>query len=189
MSNPPRRRGEAPPALSSLTRRRLLRAAGAGGLFLLGASWVYRTVRSFEPPGEGRLCLSQGEVSIAERIAEAFFPGPPHVPLSAAEANLGRFADEYIASLYLTEARLFRLLLRTLNLAPVLSRGRSFYWLPLAARQEVLEDWSKSSVQARRAGYQSLRFMFSLGYFEDPGVRRAMGFEFGCALPDPTERR
>lgn len=173
-----------------LTRRRLLKLMGVGGLLLAGGAWIYKTVWRFGPPAKGKACLDKDEFAVCEKIAEAFFPGPPDCPLSAAEAKVADFADRYIAGLYEDNVRLFKLLFRALNLAPVLTYGRSFYWLPLEKRQQVLEDWHRSNLLARRAGYASLRFVFSLGYFEHPRVRAALGLRHGCPLddrPDPAD--
>src|SRR5207249_4194644 len=122
------------------------------------------------PAAPGRVCLTKDELAIVEKISEAFFPGPPDTPLAARDVDLAGFADRYIGGMYEDTIRLFKLLFRAINLAPVLSYGRSFYWLPLAKRQAVLDEWNQSDLLARRAGYASLRFVFSLGYFEDDRV-------------------
>jgi hypothetical protein len=177
--------GAAPgaPALAQpLSRRRLFKVAGAAGLALAGGAWVFKTVWKLGPPGPGLVCLTENEYEISQKVAEAFFPGPPHTPLSANEAALSDFADAYIGGLYEDNARLFKLLFRTLNLSTVLVYGRSFYWLDLSQRQTVLRTWAESNLLARRAGYQSLRFLYAMGYFEDERVRRAVGFKHGCDL-------
>jgi hypothetical protein len=174
-----------PPALLApgrLSRRRLFKALGFGGLALAGGAWIYKTLWKLGPPAPGRVCLTRDEMAINEKLAEAFFPGPPEVPFSAEEIDLPAFVDRYIGGLYDDNIRLFKLLFRAINLAPVLSYGRSFYWLPLAKRREVLEEWDSSDVLARRAGYASLRFVYGLGYFEDDRVREKVGLKFGCAL-------
>ena len=107
--------------------------------------------------------------------------------MSAAEVQLPEFADGYIGGMYEKEQRLFKLLLKAFNLQPVLSEGRTFVALPLEKRQRVLGDWAESKMSARKAGYQSLRFVLSLGYFEDLRVRKALGIRFGCPLPERAD--
>ena len=160
----------------------MLKIAGATGLAFAGAGWVIKTVWKLGPPGAGLTCLTEDENAISEKVAEAFFPGPPHSPFSADQVSLARFADAYIGGLYEDNSRLFKLLFRTLNLSTVLVYGRSFYWLDLDKRREVLETWAQSNLLARRAGYQSMRFLYSMGYFEDDRVRAALGLRHGCDL-------
>jgi 5-carboxymethyl-2-hydroxymuconate isomerase len=93
------------------------------------------------------------------------------------------FVDAYVGNLYEDHHLLFRALVRTLNVSTVVSDGRSFYWLGLRQRQEVLQQWRTSDLRVRRAGYQSLTFAIKLGYFEDDRVRAAGGFTAGCILP------
>ena len=84
--------GPPPPLLSEKpTRRTLLKIAGVGGLLLGGGAWVWRTVGRFGPPAAGLTVFDASEFSILEKIAEAFFPGPPAVPFSAAQVNTARF--------------------------------------------------------------------------------------------------
>jgi hypothetical protein len=165
-----------------LSRRRLFKVAGFGGLALAGGAWVAKTLWRLGPPAKGRVCLTEDEYAINEKVAEAFFPGPPYSPFSAADIGLPAFVDSYIGGLYEDSARLFKMLYRALNLSTVLTFGRSFYWLDLPQRRQVLETWQTSNLLARRASYQSMLFVYSMGYFEDDGVRGALGFKFGCDL-------
>lgn len=172
------------PTAQKLSRRDILKAAGLGGVLLGGGTLLYRSVWEMAPPGEGRWCFSQNEFEVCEKLAEALFPGAPQSPFSAAEVQLAEFADRYVAGLYENERRLFKLLLGAFNVQPLLTHARTFKRLSLARRQEVLEDWAKSQLSVRKAGYQSLRFVLSMGYFEDVRVRAALGIRFGCPLPE-----
>lgn len=168
------------------SRRRLLQVAGAGGLLLLGGGWLFRALRGFGPPAPGLTCFDEGELAIVEHVAEAFFPGPPQMPVSWRDAEVAAFADAHVSGFHAETAQLFRTLLRAINLAPVLSYGHTFCALPLAQRRAVLEDWRKSRFVVRRSGYQSLRFLCAMGYFEHPRVRAALGLRLGC--PGVEER-
>lgn len=186
---PPEEEGETyaldeQPLLSGVTRRWVLRVGGVGGALAATGWWLFGSLKRISPPGAGLRSLTRGELEIAEKIGEAFFPGPPVSPLTAAEVDLAGFVDRYLADMYPSELRLFKILFRVLNLSPVVGYARTFYWLPLADRQEVLEAWARSDVLARRAGYQSLRFIFSMGYFESSRVRAALGLTTGCEGAD-----
>ena len=77
-----------PPLLTTQpTRRGLLQAAGIGGLVLLGGTWVWRTAGRFGPPAAGRLVFDAQEFANLKKICEAFFPGKPDFPYSAAEVQ------------------------------------------------------------------------------------------------------
>ena len=154
---------------------------------LAGGAWISRTIGRFGPPGPGLQVFDPDEFRTVQKACEAFFPGRPEVPFSADEVQTAEFVDAYAGSLYSDVQLLFRVLIRTLNLSPIPTRGRSFYWLPLASRQEVLQEWRTSDLKVRRAGYQSLSFAIKLGYFEDDRVREAAGFKLGCAIP--TDQR
>ena len=129
------------------------------------------------------------EFRVLEKACEAVFPGPPEWPFSADQVQTAAFVDTYVANLYDDHHLLFRTLLRTLNVSTVVSYGRSFYWLGLEKRQEVLQQWRNSDLRLRRAGYQSLTFAIKLGYFEDDRVRAAGGFTPGCAVPQDGRPR
>lgn len=173
-----------PPLLAQKpTRRTLLKALGIGGLVVAGGAWVWKTVGLFGPPAPGLLVFDANEFRILEKACEAIFPGPPEWPYAADQVQTAGFVDAYVASLYDDHHLLFRTLLRTLNVSTIVSHGRSFYWLGLEKRQQVLQQWRNSELRLRRAGYQSLTFAIKLGYFEDDRVRAAGGFTPGCNVP------
>lgn len=173
-----------PPLLTQKpTRRTLIKVLGIGGLLVAGGTWVWRTAGLFGPPAPGRMVFDADEFRILEKVCEAVFPGLPAWPYSADQVQTAGFVDTYVGNLYDDHHLLFRALLRTLNLSTIVSYGRSFYWLGLEQRQQVLQQWRTSDLRVRRAGYQSLMFAIKLGYFEDDRVRTAAGFNAGCNLP------
>lgn len=165
-----------------VSRRTVLKVAGAGGVVLLGGAWLYRTFWRRESPGPGLLCLTQDEFAFCEAVGEAFFPGPPRSPFSAKELDLGHFADRYVNDLYPDKHRLFKVLVRTMNAWPVLRHKATFVHLPLDVRRRVLESWERSPTLLQRASHQTLRILFSVGFFEDLRVRKALNLQFGRDL-------
>jgi len=179
-----------PPALLSarLTRRSLLKAAGIGGALLGAGAWLNGVLRGFGPPKEGLFVFDANEFEVVEKLADAMFPGPPTHPFSAAEIDVARFIDLYVANLYDDTQQLFRMLVRTLNLSTVVSQGAAFHYLPRSRRQKTLAEWATSDLRVRRAGYQSLSFPAHMGYYEDERVRAAAGFTTGCDLSASPDR-
>jgi len=148
-----------------------------------GGTWIYRTVGHFGPPAPGLLVFDEHELSVLESVCDAFFPGPPDWPLSAAEAGTAKFVDRYVGGLYADNHTLFRAFMRTLNLSTVLTHGRTFRLLSNKDRFDVMEGWANSSLYVRRAGNQSLSLIIKMGYFENEKVREAGGFIEGCPIP------
>jgi hypothetical protein len=180
--NPPTT--EAPEAPAQPTRRRFLAWGSISALLIGSGVWFYRTTARFGPPAPGRAVFDANEFAILETVALTLFPGPPQCPYSADEVKVAEHVDDYVGSLYPDTQLLFRALVRTLNLAPVVTYGRSFYFLTPRLRVKVLESWRESEAALRRAGHQSLTFALKMAYFEDPRVRTAVGFTNGCGLAD-----
>ena len=164
------------------TRRRLLKWGGVGAVFITTGVWFYRTTARFGPAAPGRFVFDAQEFEILEQAALTFFPGPPDYPLSGTEVGVAEKVDAYVGSLYADTQLLYRALVRTLNITPVITYGRSFYWLTPGLRAKVLAGWRESESRIRRAGHQSLSFTLKMAYYEDPRVRAAAGFTHGCDL-------
>lgn len=171
--------GEPPRGVS---RRTVLKLAGLGGAIVTGGAWAYQAIWRITSPGPGLAFFTTEELAIAEAIGDTFFPGPPVSPLPAREVGVARFVDGYVAGMFEAEHRLFKLLFRVLDLNAVFRYGRGFVNLPHGHRHALLHAWWTSRLATRRAGYQSLRYVFAMGYFESFKVRRALGVRFGCDL-------
>ncbi len=164
------------------TRRRLLKWGVVGGALLGGGTYVYSAVGRFGPPAPGLKIFDAHELAVLEAACEAYFPGPPLSPFTAAEVGTAQFVDRYVGGLYPDNQILLRALLRTLNLSTVLTHGRTFRWLSPADRFEVLEAWADSNLRFRRAGQQSLSLFIKMGYFENTKVREVSEFVEGCPV-------
>jgi hypothetical protein len=165
------------------TRRRVLKWGTVSALLIGSGVWFYRTTARFGPPAPGRAVFDTNEFQILEAVALTLFPGPPHCPLSADEVRVAERVDDYVGSLYPDTQLLFRALVRTLNITPVVTYGRSFYFLSPTLRTRVLESWRESEAALRRAGHQSLSFALKMAYYEEPRVRDALGITLGCSVP------
>ncbi len=164
------------------SRRRFLKLGIAGAALIGTGTVVYRTVGRFGPPALGYKVFDADELAVLEAACEAHFPGPPEWPLSAKEAGAPAFVDRYLAELYPDNQKLFRALLRTLNLSTLVTHRAQFKNLPVKDRFEVLETWAASSLRLRRGGNQSLTLFIKMGYFENEKVREALGYTYGCEV-------
>jgi hypothetical protein len=166
------------------TRRRVLKWGSVGAVLIGAGAWFYRTPARFGPPAPGRAVFDTNEFEVLEAAAMTVFPGPPVCPYSGADIDIAARVDEYVGGLYPDTQLLFRALVRTLNITPVVTYGRSFYYLTPRLRARVLESWQDSEASLRRAGHQSLTFALKMAYYEDKRVRAAAGFTSGCPIDD-----
>lgn len=153
----------------------------AGAAVLGGGTFVYRSFGRFGPAAAGFRIFDAYELSVLEAVCDAHFPGTDGAP-SAKEAGCAAFVDRYLSELYSEQHTLVRALLRTLNLATVVTHGRTFRFLSVEDRADVLATWASSSLRLRRAGKQSLSFIINLGYFENERVREVLGYTHGCEI-------
>ena len=175
---------EKPRVPGQASRRTFIKRLIAGFSLVALGGVAYRLLFGAGRPAPGNKSLTARETRTAEAVAEAFFPGPPTVPVSARDAELPRFADQYVADLPEDRARLFKLLLRTLEWSTLTTHGSLFSRLPLSSRIDAMESWNTSHLYPRRMAYRSLRFAFAMGYFENERVREAVGWRLGCTPSD-----
>lgn len=126
-------------------------------------------------PQEKRLALALGEAVIPDG----------RVFMGVSERSVGRLED------YLSHGGLdkgFTAMLRTLDLAARARKGVSFAELDREEREEILNNWSESSVITRLL-FLGLTSPFKATHFDDPEVYQAMGcvYEFH-GKPEPPER-
>jgi hypothetical protein len=179
-----------PPPLmqAGFSRRKLLAAAGFGGLLLGTGAWTFKALRGFGPTKSGLFVFDESEFEIVSSIAEAKFPKSNEWPMSAAEANVPAFVDLYVSELYDDVRSLFRTLVRGFDVATLPTHRSRFHDLDLSARQDVLKEWWHSPYKAKRSGYQALMFPIHMGYFENDAVEKALGLTVGCQLDDLATR-
>lgn len=175
---------ECPSENPGWSRRNVLKLAGFGGATLAFGGWAYGALWRMGTPAAGKVILTADEFAIVEAIADAFFPGKPLSPLPAHEVKLADFVDDYLGNtMYEQQQRLYKLVFRALDVHALFRHRVGFAKATLPDRQGLLADWWLGS-STRRAAYQSVRWLFAMGYFEDFKVRRALGINFGCDLSE-----
>ncbi|MHB1844634.1 MAG: gluconate 2-dehydrogenase subunit 3 family protein [Deltaproteobacteria bacterium] len=175
--------GPAPAHASRFSRRQLLRGTLWTSATMASGGLLYRACFGSGAPGRGLLALTKGEYLTASAAAEAYFPSPEYV-VSAEEARVGDFLDRYIHDMPRAKARLFKLLLRSLEYSPALTIQSltRFSRLSLADRRRVLASWEQSRLFTQRTAHRALLFACASGYFEDEAVLAQMGWGVGCIV-------
>lgn len=137
-------------------------------------------------------CLTPGERSILDAVGEVLLPAGGPVPQSAADAGVIEYLDDYLFKIPARQRRLIRLLLRAVDLGPLLLRPgfKCFTGLSAAERERYLASWEQSGVYARRAAFTSLRALFTMAYLADESVQRQLGMTAApaCSEVVPSAR-
>jgi hypothetical protein len=135
------------------------------------------------------------EESIVRAAADAFFPPNGPIARSGSEADIVGWFDRHFATSPPRQLRLMRLLLRFVQLSPLVfgPRRKRFTNLPLPDRIDFLAGMSKSRIYFRRVAFLSLRTLMTMAYLADAGVMGAIGIEadtdpFGLGDAPPYER-
>ncbi len=167
-----------------MTRRRLLRLSllsgvaltAAGGL--LGGEWLAAPRRYAVPPGvRGKLrALSAKEYRLLAAVAARILDGVEPA-LRDGGGGVALWADGYVAGLPAEMQGDVRALLQLFEHAPAFSGHFSrFTALPAEAQDAVLRDWAESGLALRRQGFQALKSLCCLAYYQDPRSFAAIGY-------------
>ena len=160
-----------------LSRRGLLLSAGAA-LAVLGAGAV---AARLPPAGPGLRVLSAEEAARCEAFGDALFPPDSPLGVSASAVGLGGRVDRLCSQVFEPEVVMaFRLALRTLEYATVVTEGATFSALPLARRRALLRDWSTPDPLPRRLLLDLLRMALGIAFFNAPQAREAVGAQPAC---------
>lgn len=163
-----------------ITRRQVLAAgaavAVAGGLGAGATVWSWWD----RPAGEGLKALSPEEHAFVQALAEAWMPRGGRPELSGADARIGDFFDDIIASMHPQTGREMRLLLHALDHLCVPRRGRRFTALPLQTRSEVLANWLDHPAFLVRDGTAAVMVMVGMGWTTHPDVAKVLRPMFPC---------
>jgi len=132
----------------------------------------------------GRQVLSALDERVARALIEVYLPddNPFGLPSSAVDIVAG--IDGYLAAMPLTQSRLLRGLLASLEQWPRVSwtSASTLSALPLAERTAVLRAFETSRVKDRQQVAGLLRLLVAIPFFDDPRVRAAPDYQFGCPV-------
>lgn len=128
--------------------------------------------------------LSGQEVTIAEAIADALFPGDHLGMPKGTDVDVVATLDGYLAAINEKKANLLRLLLHAIDdMAIIKGFGMTrFHLRPVDERIEILNVWDGSRINARRQAFQGLKLIMSMGYCEAPEVIEAAGIDYECGV-------
>lgn len=146
-------------------------AVGGGGMAL---RWWDRA------PGTGRRALSEDEYAFAQALAEAWMPPGGDPPLSGADADLGAFLDEVVASMAPGTGRELKLLMQILDDATLPTHLSAFRHLPRTERTEVVRGWLHSDIALQRAAMQGVLVLLAEGWTTHPAVVPSLRPYFPC---------
>lgn len=160
-----------------LSRRALLlTGAAAASLAALGVSEAV-----LPAPAPGFRLLAAEELVVLAALGEAFFPAASPLGVAAADVDLPARVDALLAEdLDPVVAPVFRYLLDVLETGTLVSRGSRFSALPLAVRREVVDTWAGPVILPRRLGYDALKSIVGMAFFNTPEVTAKVGWSPRC---------
>jgi len=168
---------------SSTRRRFVVGALAVTGLGLSGLGAVAFGLLRRSAPRAGLRMLSESDARAVEAMAAAWFPARDGLP-DASTIGIAAHVDGYLAGLPEQLGRATVALVRAIEWASVGGSWRlsRFTSLDSDTRLELLDAWEGSSLYARRMGFLPLKLAIGMAYFDDAGVRSAIGFS-ACPAP------
>ncbi|MSP62225.1 MAG: hypothetical protein EXR72_18210 [Myxococcales bacterium] len=156
-----------------ITRRRFLRRTLLGGALLTLGGTLLRHASGYtlDPAIAARLrLLSQKEYLILAAICRRMLAPDEGGAASPDEIEAALVIDGYLAGLPEAITSDVRALLHLVEHTPFLFslRFARFTRLDAAAQDAVLEGWATSRIDLRRRGFQALKALAMLGYYDDP---------------------
>ena len=175
---------------SPFTRRRFLRVSLLSGAALSGALLLSRLGRrdGIDGPdgrGAGLRCLSAREYQVLQAAARRLLDGAtPEVGPGQGTIDVARWADGYLHGLDPGLAGDVKGLLQILERSPVAAlRLTPFSALGPAEQEAVLRDWQNSHLALRRQGFQALKSLCALAYYQDARSFASIGYS-GPLVPE-----
>lgn len=163
-----------------LSRRTLLRAAGAltavvgGGALLTVGRWWDRSA------GEGYLHLSQDEAAVVRAVAGAAWPAGEVVALDGEVADLDHFFDQMLHTMPELPQKLLRTLIHALDDLARLSEGHGLVALSRDDRTTLVMRWLEDDSHELRSAVTALVVMLGMGFTTHPDARGPLPHLYRC---------
>ncbi|MSP63723.1 MAG: hypothetical protein EXR72_25935 [Myxococcales bacterium] len=173
-----------------IDRRRFLRRTLLGGALLTLGGTIARhaTGYTLDPAIAARLrVLSHKEYLILAAICRRMLAPDEGGAVSPDEIEAALVIDGYLAGLPDAISSDVRALLHLVEHTPLLFdlRFSRFTHLDGAAQDAVLDGWATSRIDLRRRGFQALKALAMLGYYDDPRTFAILDYT-GPMLPPAT---
>lgn len=169
-----------PSAVPALSRRRFLRwTLGAGGVVLMGSGGGLLALRGVAPDVEGLRILSAQEHRTVAMLARAVFPAGGAFRFSAADVDLARAFDRFLADEPPWNQRDLKSAILLLEYGPVVFERRlvTFSHLTDAERLRHFERWCTSDSELRRQVATAFRRFLTLVFYDQPGAWPGIGYD------------
>lgn len=169
------------------TRRQLLGAFAAVGGALFGAGLGLRLLRGFAPAVPRLRLLDADEHRTVARLAEALFPPGGAFPLGAAELDLARHLDAFLADEPPWNQADLRHAITLLEYGPVLleRRLRTFSHLSPEERLAHFQRWRESDQLLLRQAALALHKFLSLVFYDQPAVWPSIRYDGPAVAAGP----
>lgn len=143
--------------------------------------------RSWEPardislPG-GKPAVGPRVGRIAEVLTDQLIPAGGKIPLAPADTDCYAFLARYLRDQAPGTRMALKLLYVAFDLAPFLFIGRFSRFVNLGpeARELYIADWASSRIYYRRMTLVLLKTLSGMGYYNDPKVLEAIGYNLAC---------
>lgn len=168
-------------APASPARRRFLRRSLLGGALLVLGATVGRHLSGYalDPVIARRLrVLSPKEYLVLAALCRRLLAPDGPDAASADEVDAALVIDDYLAGLPKALVRDVTALLHLIEHTPLLFtlRGARFTRLGVAAQDALLASWAESRIDLWRQGFQALKGLAMIGYYDDPRAWPLLGY-------------
>jgi len=174
---------------SVLSRRRILGAGlTAGGMVLMSGLGLWR-LRGAAPGVAGLRILSPHEYRTLTQLAWALFPAGGAFPQGAADADLARLFDGFLADEPEWNQGDLKKALLLLEYGPVLFERRltTFSHLSEEERLAHFHAWRESSSDLRRQVSTAFHRFLCTVFYDRPEVWPALGYDGPLVTPEPAQ--
>jgi hypothetical protein len=165
---------------SAVSRRRFLKySLGAGSLLLMGGGGGLLALRGRAPAVDGLRALTAHEYRTLAALAEALYPEGGAFALGAAETDVVRRVDAFLADEPPWNRRDLKRALVLLEFGPLLFERRlvTFSHLDADARAAHFTSWTTCDSDARRQASLAFRRLLALLFYDRPEAWAGVGYD------------